>query len=514
VELVANADGGFDAFWNAANAAAGNVVDYMGQRFDAAGHAVGGAFLVAGAQLDDANFHAVRLANGNVVVQWQGTNGAPMFRVVDPNGAAVTGTITVNPLVQSSDSFAKQAAVAASPDGSFVIAWNAHGSGPFDPVYFQRFDASGNAAGGPFLAINAQTDSGAPAIAVLADGNVVVSVEHGGSFAGQHEIIAGEFTAAGHIASGGTQIQLGGWALGDHEITAVADGGFAISYTVQTPGSSDGKIIVNRYDSGFHPAVDRPASVLGDMGTGATHSATPTRDGGIEFAWDYLGSGNPGDGSDIHTNGYDNVTVPGSTIAGTGASDTLVGTSGDDRIDGGSGIDTLYYPATSDHYNISRTAAGVTVNGFDTVGYMASDSLTNVERLHFPDINVALDVDGHAGQAYRLYQAAFDRGPDLAGLGYHINDLDRGVSLEVVAQHFLESPEFQAHYGTLDDTGFVTQLYKNILHRSPDSDGLAFHMHDLQNGVPRYDVLIHFSESPENQARLVGVIENGMDYTS
>jgi hypothetical protein len=34
---------------------------------------------------------------------------------------------------------------------------------------------------------------------------------------------------------------------------------------------------------------------------------------------------------------------------------------------------------------------------------------------------VALDVDGAAGQAYRLYQAAFDRAPDKNGLGYWIN---------------------------------------------------------------------------------------------
>ena len=33
---------------------------------------------------------------------------------------------------------------------------------------------------------------------------------------------------------------------------------------------------------------------------------------------------------------------------------------------------------------------------------------------------LALDINGTAGQVYRLYQAAFDRKPDLVGLGYWI----------------------------------------------------------------------------------------------
>ena len=35
--------------------------------------------------------------------------------------------------------------------------------------------------------------------------------------------------------------------------------------------------------------------------------------------------------------------------------------------------------------------------------------VSNVERLRFSDGNVALDTDGTAGQAYRLYRAAFAR---------------------------------------------------------------------------------------------------------
>ena len=38
----------------------------------------------------------------------------------------------------------------------------------------------------------------------------------------------------------------------------------------------------------------------------------------------------------------------------------------------------------------------------------------NVERLDFSDAHLAFDVDGNAGQIYRLYKAAFARTPDLS----------------------------------------------------------------------------------------------------
>ena len=49
------------------------------------------------------------------------------------------------------------------------------------------------------------------------------------------------------------------------------------------------------------------------------------------------------------------------------------------------------------------------------------------ERLTFSDANIALDIDGNAGQAHRIYKAAFDRAPDLGGLGFWINTLDNGA---------------------------------------------------------------------------------------
>lgn len=200
------------------------------------------------------------------------------------------------------------------------------------------------------------------------------------------------------------------------------------------------------------------------------------------------------------------------TLRGGAGSQTFTGGAGNDTLDGGAGIDTAVFSGARSNYTITQTATGYTVK--DNRGTDGTDTLVNVERLHFSDARVAIDVLGIGGMAYRLYQAAFNRTPDLGGLGFQMKAMDDGLTIGQVAQNFISSPEFSATYGSLSDAQFVTQLYANVLHRAPDPDGLAFHEGNLSRGVnTRADVLVGFSESPENQAALLGVIQGGMMYT-
>lgn len=181
------------------------------------------------------------------------------------------------------------------------------------------------------------------------------------------------------------------------------------------------------------------------------------------------------------------------------------------RIFGDAGIDTVVYETSMNEVRITQSASAVTVS-FSTG--LAPDEMSGIERLHFSDTKVALDINGNGGMAYRLYQAAFNRSPDEGGLGYQMNALDNGLNIAQVAANFIASPEFNATYGNLNDTQFVAQLYQNVLHRGPDAGGLAFHTGNLANGAnTRANVLVGFSESPENQAALIGTIQNGMVYT-
>jgi hypothetical protein len=145
-------------------------------------------------------------------------------------------------------------------------------------------------------------------------------------------------------------------------------------------------------------------------------------------------------------------------------------------------------------------------------GAGVGDTLVNVERVQFSDANLAFDINGTAGQAYRLYQAAFDRAPDAAGLGYWIKTMDAGAALDQVSAAFAGSKEFADLYGAnASDSQFVQQLYQNVLHRPAEAGGYDFWMGAIeQHGVTRAEVLSHFSESAENQVQVIGSIHDGM----
>jgi len=107
--------------------------------------------------------------------------------------------------------------------------------------------------------------------------------------------------------------------------------------------------------------------------------------------------------------------------------------------------------------------------------------------------------DLHYGQAYRLYEAALDRTPDTAGLGFYVNLLQQGATLQDIAANFTASPEFAARYGTLSNAQYVDLLYENVLGRDPGQGELDFYTNLLGQGSSREAVLIGFSESVENR---------------
>jgi Ca2+-binding RTX toxin-like protein len=205
----------------------------------------------------------------------------------------------------------------------------------------------------------------------------------------------------------------------------------------------------------------------------------------------------------------DNIALAGADfLTGNSVANILEGYGGNDTIDGGDGTDTAVFAGAHTLYTITPGGGNATCVGPD-----GSDTLVSVERLQFDDGNVALDLTGTAGMAYRLYQAAFNRAPDLGGLGYQMHDLDTWLTLTQVAWNFIASPEFQATYGNVDDTQFITLLYHNVLHREPDEGGLQYHLDEMHVlGESRADILVHFSESPENQSNVAPAIDGGIFY--
>ncbi|CAN7573466.1 DUF4214 domain-containing protein [Pseudoduganella sp. LjRoot289] len=199
-------------------------------------------------------------------------------------------------------------------------------------------------------------------------------------------------------------------------------------------------------------------------------------------------------------------------INGEGGNDRINASAGYDEIDGGGGTDTVVYEGAAASHALAQDGERWTLRKPDGQG---TDTLTRVERLLFPDGALALDLDGMAGQTYRLYQAAFDRKPDVGGLGYWLAVLDGGAGMQSVAGSFLQSAEAQALYGSAPANGaWVTSLYQNVLHRAPDQGGYDYWTMLLDRHIiSQVDALLGFADSPENHAAVIGAISQGISYT-
>ncbi len=166
---------------------------------------------------------------------------------------------------------------------------------------------------------------------------------------------------------------------------------------------------------------------------------------------------------------------------------------------------------SKESYTIEKVGSAWQISGSD----IGTDTLSGFKRLEFSDGTLAIDIDAGdtAGQAYRLYQAAFARTPDMPGVAYHMNDMEgNGLALENVANNFIASPEFKTKYGeNPSDDVFIDLLYQNVLGRSADADGLAFYTNHFTAGtMTRAAALIGFAESPENVSLVAPQIEDGI----
>jgi hypothetical protein len=271
-------------------------------------------------------------------------------------------------------------------------------------------------------------------------------------------------------------------------------------------------------------------------------------------------------GDDIYDSGVFVANLRGVNYSGSGLANPVIGTTGsddlegtpfrdlftlgigndratglgdDDVIDGGPGIDTARYLGARGEHTISIGPQAVTVSHlpqpigfkFDENGQepaqaasndSGTDTLYGMERLEFSDQRVAVDLDGNAGQAYRVYKAAFDREPDIPGLSYWIHQLDLGYTMLDAATGFLGSAEFQTLYGANPSNADYTRaLYLNVLDREPDAAGYAYWNAMLNNEpwngtyygqTTRQQMLIDFSESAENKANVLPLIQDGISY--
>ncbi len=197
-------------------------------------------------------------------------------------------------------------------------------------------------------------------------------------------------------------------------------------------------------------------------------------------------------------------TTPQAVLAPPSVNAALSG-SGLDVIDMGTELSTAYN-LTSNHdgsFNLTTTGSANRIDGVIQVQF--ADKTMNIAKTDSLNEQVAL-----------LYQGALGRTPDSGGLAfwdrtaaglpataqalgvYGLSDAPGNYNGNLsIAGGFTQSAEFINKYGSLTNTQFATQLYANILDRTPDSGGLAYWQSQLDSGGSREHVLVGFAESTE-----------------
>ncbi len=468
-----------------------------------------GEVLVGGAAADAAMPDVVTLRDGSFAVAWR-AGGQVHVRVMDANGNALGAEAAYGSL-----GTAFSPSIAATGAG-YTVSWGEIGDGN---VYVAAQGGAAAIVSGDGLAASLSTAAPLPSIATLADGGYVIAWD---SYANEpigfsmSDIFFQRYDAAGNKIGALTQANLdSGGGRYEATVTALSDGGFVVAWQSGSGDFDANGVFGRRFDAGGFP-VDQREFAINEARAGdqASPELTALANGGFAAAWvDTAVNGSAQVEVRVLTGGMD---IGGGSAAMSDSGKHLVAGVGSERLDGLGGVDTVSYAGVRSGFTVLRDpGASGTATVIDNVGQSGVDTLVSVERIAFSDVSVALDIDGIAGKAYRLYQAAFNRTPDKAGVGYWIKQMDAGQSLEQVAAGFAGSAEFKQLYGAnASDVQFVELLYNNVLHRSAEGAGRDYWMMALgEQHVPRAQVLSYFSESGENQAQVIGAIQNGIEFT-
>jgi hypothetical protein len=130
--------------------------------------------------------------------------------------------------------------------------------------------------------------------------------------------------------------------------------------------------------------------------------------------------------------------------------------------------------------------------GFHAKWVSTYQSATTIEELQF-----APDFKPEHANLLRLYQAFFNRPPDLVGAKYWLGQWDNVIAASPspqrpvghdlfgeFAQYFAEVQEFINTYGDADNAEFLTRVYNNMLGRVPDSAGYDYWLGYLEGTNP------------------------------
>jgi hypothetical protein len=179
------------------------------------------------------------------------------------------------------------------------------------------------------------------------------------------------------------------------------------------------------------------------------------------------------------------------------------------------GVDTVTYEGLRQNYSVNLDASGADVR--DKLGLEGTDRLVSIERIHFDDVSLALDMTGHAGTVLKILGAVF--GPEAihnkayAGIGLHYLDQLGYSDSELMALAL----NVRLGSQVADPVQVVSLLYTNVVGAPPPAQALDSFVAMLQSEqYTATSLAMMASQTDLNLARvgLIGTVTAALEYVS
>jgi len=251
-----------------------------------AGGEVGVNSYTAGSQ---ARASVAGLSGGGYVVVWHsdgqdGSSYGIYGQRYDASGNTAGGEFRLNDYTTNQQQIPH---VTGLPDGGFVAVWESNWQdGSYYGSFGQRYDASGAKAGGEFR-INTYTASanGLPQVAPLGDGFVATWQSHGQDGSG-YGVYGQRYDASG--AKAGGEFRVNSHTAGQQSAPTVAElagGGFVVTWVSEGQDGSGGGIYSQLYDASGATVGGEFSANTTTAGTQTYPHVTDLADGGFVAVW-------------------------------------------------------------------------------------------------------------------------------------------------------------------------------------------------------------------------------------
>ena len=279
-------------------------------------------------------------------------------------------------------------------------------------------------------------------------------------------------------------------------------GGTAILYTISglsaldiTGGALSGTAIVN---SSGTATISIP--IAADLTTEGTETLVITAQG-ISTSTSVLDTS------------LNSVTIPNAgsvTSIPYGTGQRYIPSAGADKVVGTSSLDVVQQASTYASNKLTKFPDG-TWQVQNQANVFNTDTLTNIERVEFSDLTVALDIPGAAGQTAKILGAVF--GPSFvsnttfAGIG--IAYLDAGASYKDLSAAAANA----AGYPSND--ALISALIQNTTGAAPTTIAKNVYLNMLNAGTELGDLVVSFADSTSNSQsiKLTTLATTGLLYT-